>query len=159
MRKPKEIKTYEEAKERALRLLEFRAHSQKELKDKLKMNSVSDEIIDEVLSFCQSYGFVNDAEYAKRKAMDLYKLKKYGRHRIEQELKMRGISSDLIYGAVCEIDFDENDLMELVKKKLGGNFERKNIDKCIRYFLYRGYEFSQIKECISTLSTEEEYDI
>ena len=48
--------------------------------------------------------------------------------------------------------------MPLVQKKLGGNFERKNIDKTYRYFMYRGYEFGDIKRCIDALSAEEQTD-
>ena len=41
--------------------------------------------------------------------------------------------------------------MPLVCRKLGNNFEQKNIDKVIRYFLYRGYKFNDIKNCIDEL--------
>ncbi len=159
MKKFQQIKTFEQAKEKALRLLEFRAHSEREIKEKLKMRGADDEIIAEVLKFCRNYGFVNDADFAKRKAKDLYHLKKYGKRRIEQELKIKGISSDLIYEALGEIDFEENDLDALIRKKLAHNFEKKNIDKCIRYFIYRGYDFSEIKSCIDTITTEEGYDL
>ncbi len=159
MKNQKPLKTYDEAKEKALRLLEFRSHSEKELTEKLKIRGATDEIISDVLDFCRNYGFVNDKDFAKRKAKDLYNLKKYGKRRIEQELKAKGISSDLIYEALCEIDFDENDLESLVRKKLNKNFEKKNIDKCIRYFLYRGYDFCEIKSCIDKVLTEEEYDL
>ncbi len=159
MKNQKPLTTYEEAKEKALRLLEFRSHSEKELEGKLKMRGASGEIISEVLDFCRNYGFVNDKEFAKRKAKDLYNLKKYGKRRIEQELKAKGIPSDLIYEALSDIDFSENDLESLVRKKLGNNFEKKNIDKCVRYFLYRGYDFYEIKSCIDMVLTEEEYDL
>ena len=35
-----------------------------------------------------------------------------------------------------------------------GDFEKKNIDKCIRYFMYRGYGFSDIKNCIDNIKEE-----
>ena len=40
----------------------------------------------------------------------------------------------------------EDMLLPLVEKRLKGDFEKKNIDKCIRYFMYRGYGFSDIKK-------------
>lgn len=144
---------FNEAKEKALRLLEFRSHSEKELSDKLKRAGAKNEDIEEILDFCRNYGFVNDNSYAKRKAKDLQHLKKYGRRRIEQELYAKGISSQNIAQAIAELDFDdtEDTLYPLVEKKLKGDFEKKSIDRCIRYFIYRGYEISDIKSCIEKI--------
>lgn len=157
--KEKKILNLDETKEKALRLLEFRSHSEFELKEKLKRAGAVEENIDTVFEFCREYGFVNDERYAKGKAVELQRLKKYGRHRIIMELKHKGISSDLIDIALCELEDDECDaLYPLVKKKLGGNFEKKNIDKCIRYFIYRGYSFGDIKTCVDRIKSEEESD-
>lgn len=147
---------FEQAKEKALRLLEFRSHSEKELSDKLKHAGAKLEDIEEILEFCRRYGFVNDKVYAQRKAKDLQHLKKYGKRRIEQELYAKGISPENIAQAVTELDFDdtEDTLYPLVKKKLSSNFEKKSIDRCIRYFIYRGYEISDIKSCIEKVKGE-----
>ena len=80
--KKQELTTYQQVKEKTLRLLEFRSHAEGELKMKLKRLGASDEHIEEALSFCRNYGFVNDEDYAFRKAKDLCNIKKYGRHRI-----------------------------------------------------------------------------
>lgn len=152
--KKQELNTYQQVKEKTLRLLEFRSHAEGELKMKLKRLGAKDEHIEEALAFCRNYGFVNDEDYALRKAKDLYNIKKYGKHRILQELKAKGISSDIAEGAVAGIDFDEDALKPLVEKKLKGDFEKKNIDKCIRYFLYRGYGFDEIKNCIEEIKGE-----
>lgn len=161
MKKQKQLLTYDDVKEKALRLLEFRSHSEKELSDKLKRQGASSEHIEQALELCRRYGFVNDAGYAVRKAKDLANLKKFGVRRIRAELKMKGISDELIDAALSELDEDEldNNLSKLVSKKLGGDFSRKNIDKCIRYFIYRGYDIYDIKDCISELSqySDDEY--
>lgn len=150
----KKILNYSETKEKALRLLEFRSHSEKELADKLRRAGGMEEDIMKVLDFCREYGFVNDASYAVRKARDLRHLKKYGKHRIISELKQKGIEASLIDDAVAGLDFDSDDLYPLVVKKLGNDFERKNIDRCIRYFIYRGYDFGEIKNCVERAKEE-----
>lgn len=148
--------TYEEAKDKALRLLEFRSHSERELKDKLLRSGASDGDIEKILDFCRNYGFVDDRSYAIRKARDLQNLKRFGIRRIKSELYSKGIDAEYIEEAISELDIDESEtLMPLVERKIGGNFEKKNIDKCIRYFIYRGYSFGDIKGCIDTLKTEE----
>ena len=149
--------TKSEAKEKALRLLAFRAHSEHELSEKLKRAGAKSEDLPEILAFVKEYGFVNDAEYALNLARDLQNIKKYGKKRIFAELKERGIAIEYIDAAISELsDGEEDALMPLARKKLGGNFEQKNIDKAIRYFIYRGYEFGDIKACIEKLRQEAE---
>ena len=154
----KEKLTYEKTKEKALRLLEFRSHSEFELKQKLIRAGGTE--IERVLDFCREYHFLNDGDYAKKCAKDLQHLKKYGVRRIKDELRARGLASELIEGAIAELEVDEGEeLLPMMEKKLSGNFEKKNIDKAIRYFLYRGYGFSDINKCIDTLKNGEEYGI
>jgi len=147
---------YNGAKEKALRLLEFRSHSERELRDKLRRAGAEDDAIEQVLEFCRHYGLVNDADYAVRKARDLKQLKKYGKRRIEQELYAKGISRDNIAAAIDELDFDDTEdvLYPLVKKRLRGDFERKSIDRTLRYFIYRGYDLNDIKGCIERIKGE-----
>ena len=149
--------TKSEAKEKALRLLAFRSHSEFELSEKLKRAGAKAEDLPEILAFVKEYGFVNDAEYALRLAKDLQNIKKYGKKRIFSELKARGIAPEYIDAAISGLsDEEEAALMPLVMKKLGGNFEQKNIDKTIRYFIYRGYEFGDVKTCIEKIKQDGE---
>lgn len=151
--------TYEQTKEKALRLLDFRSHSVAELKKKLEAAGGTE--IDAVLDFCLEYKFLNDEIYAKRLAKDLANLKKYGKRRIKEDLLSRGIDSEFVENALSELEFDEfSELLPLMEKKLKNNFEKKNVDKAIRYFLYRGYGFSDINKCIEQLKQNgEDYGI
>ena len=145
---------YEQAKDKALRLLTFRAHSEKELSDKLIRAGAQEEDIERILSFCREYKFVDDRQYAIRKAKDLLHLKKFGKRRIISELYAKGISSEFIDEAIAELEFDEDELLGLIRKKLGDNFDKKSVDRCIRYFLYRGYDIYEIKRQIETVKGE-----
>ncbi len=143
------------AKEKALRLLEYRAHSEKELCDKLLRAGANRDDLPPIVEFLKEYGFLNDSEYSRRLAQDLQNLKKYGKLRIISELKAKGISAEDIDAAVSELDEGEAEaLLPLVEKKLKGDFEKKSIDRAIRYFIYRGYGFSDIKACIEQLKTD-----
>ena len=98
---------------------------------------------------------MDDRKYAIAKAKDLKNLKKYGKRRIKSELYSKGIDTEYVEEAVSYLDEDEEDmLLPLVEKRLKGDFEKKNIDKCIRYFMYRGYGFSDIKNCIDNIKEE-----
>lgn len=141
--------TYEQVKDKALSILGYRSHSEYELRQKLKQKGAADEDIDNAVEFLKQYNFINDAEFARRYAHDLINLKKFGAYRVRRELEMKGIDSETIEITLQSFDDDEEErLAPLVEKKLGGNFDRKNIDKTIRYFSYRGYSFDAIRHCI-----------
>ena len=158
MYKKKTLDTYDAVKEKALRLLEFRSHSEHELTQKLKRAGASDDNIEQTLIFCREYGFVDDTAFAKRKAADLLNLKKYGRRRIYSELKALGIDEDDITAAMEELDPDaeQRNLEALAEKKLGGDTSRKNIDKAIRFLVYRGYDIYDIKDIMSGLEVSDD---
>ena len=156
--KKKQLNTYEAVKEKALCLLEFRSHSERELTRKLKMNGASDEHIGMALGFCREYGFVNDAAYAAHKAADLFNLKKYGKRRIMSELKSLGIVDEDISSALDALDPEEelSNLRAAAKKKLGGDMSGKNVDKCIRYLIYRGYDIYDIKAILGEMEVSDD---
>lgn len=139
--------TKQQTKEKALRFLDFRSHSEEELRQKLIRSGGTD--IDEVLAFCKEYKLIDDRSYAKKCAQDLKHLKKLGKRRIKDELISRGLDLEFVEEALDLLEDDEvENLMPLVKKKLNNDFDKKNTDKVIRYFLYRGYNFNDIKKCI-----------
>ena len=151
----RKVLTKEETKEKALRILEFRSHSEHELREKLRAAGGLEEDIDEAVNFCLEYNFLNDRQYAGMRARDLSSLKKLGKRRIKSELYRRGLSEEDIEEALSDIEDDEDELLRLVEKRLRGDFDKKNRDKAIRYFLYRGYELSDIKNAIERLMTDE----
>ena len=150
MKKQQPLKTAGEVREKALRLLEFRSHSEYELRQKLRRYGASDEHIDAALDFCREYRFVNDEQYAMSKAKDLMNLKNYGVRRIRSELRAKGLAPEYIEAAIEELDTEAaaEELKRLVKRKLAGDFSVKNLNKCLRYFIYRGYDIYDIRECI-----------
>lgn len=148
---------YAQTKEKALRLLEFRNHSKKEIRIKLKNAGATDENIDKVIEFLEEYNLVNDRNYAFSLARDLKNLKKFGKRRIEAELYSKGISQEIISEAVLELgELDTDEFLILVDRRLKGDFEKKNKDRVIRYFINRGYSFDEIKNAISQLEYKNE---
>ena len=149
--------SFDKAKNKALNILSRRMHTQKELFDKLLRAGFGEELACEVCTWACEYGFINDKEYARAYIQSCIASKKYGIKRVKQALLYKGVDAYTIEDIICEFDFCEKDaLISLVEKKLGGNFERKNIDKTIRHFIARGYEFSDIKNAISSI--KEEFD-
>ena len=154
MDRKKEL-NFHETKEKALRYLEFRSHSEKELTDKLKRSGANYEDILSVIAFLKEYNFLNDRSFAEKYTHDLVTLKKFGKKRVKLELSKKGISQEIISEVLENFDWDSEDILTpLVKKKLSGDFEKKSIDRCFRYFLYKGYSFDEIKSSIDKIKTE-----
>ena len=82
--KPKTKLNTEQTKEKALNLLEYRAHSRKELFDKLKrFADVS--VVNEVLDMLEEGGLLDDEAYAFQYAHDLMEMKLLGPSRLRME--------------------------------------------------------------------------
>lgn len=152
--------SYDRAKNKALKYLEYRSHSERELCDKLYRAGADSETTERVLEFLREYNFVNDRDYAIRYAKDLKNLRKLGKKRVFSELIKKGICRDFAVSAVESLDWEDSEpLLSMARSKLSGNFDKKSRDKCMRYFLYKGYDFDEIKKAINKIQSEEENGI
>lgn len=134
------------AKEKALRLLSFRAHSKQELKNKIKR--VSDEAAAEsAAQKMEELGLINDKSYAEMYAKELFFRKFYSKKRAEYELSKKGVSKDIISEVMDEISPDEDEILKSAfeKKFLNKIKTEKDANRAYMYFCRLGYNFSQIK--------------
>lgn len=97
----------------ALRLLTYRQRSEKEIYDSLKRKGYMEKHIENVISSCKDKNYLNDREFAKSFINDKINLNKYGPVRIKHELKLKGVSRDIIDEV---IDYDRDDQYELAKE-------------------------------------------
>lgn len=154
MKYEKTALTYEQAKEKALKYLDYRSHSEYEIREKLRHAGADTDIIERVAEFLTEYKLIDDTDYAKRYSRDLQNLRRLGKARIRTELKKKGIKNDIIEIAISDLPEQSEELLfELVKKRMKGDIN--NRDKVLRYFLYRGYCLDEIKKCINSINFEE----
>ena len=113
-REKKEL-TFDEAKDKALRLLEFRSHSERELSDKLKRAGAKEEDIDEILEFCRNYGFLDDRKYAIAKAKDLKNLSELNDE--NRSLKSRLYQKDIDQSKLNRLESANRELKDLMSIK------------------------------------------
>lgn len=147
--------TYEQAKEKAFSILSFGSNTEYELSGKLKAKGADEDDIKRILEFCREYNLVCDREWAVKKTKDYVNLKGFGKRRIETELKRHGIGADDIEYAMSVVEIPEDVPENSVRKKLGGDFSKKSIDRTLRYFIGRGYSIYNIKECIERITQNE----
>lgn len=156
--KPKTKLTTEQTKEKALNLLEYRAHSRRELFDKLKIFARV-ETVNEVLDMLEDAGLIDDRAYAFQYAHDLMEMKLFGDHRLKMELYRKGIDEDLaeeaIFAAENEVGSPEERLERLLEIKYKNQlFDEKNCKKVVNSLFRLGYGYDMIKDAIYKVKEE-----
>ena len=90
------------AEEKAYRLLARRAHSEKELRAKLKGGGFSEAVVHEVIEKCRELGYLNDGNYARQRARDLAVNRLAGDRQDRLRSARTGISEELSRQAIAE---------------------------------------------------------
>ena len=137
----------ESAKKRALRLLERRDYSRKELI--LKLTEKGEPLADAeaVADRMIELGVINDERYS-RMLVRHYASKGYGTCRIKQELYRHGIHTDLWEEAMEELPSQEEMMDKLLRSKLrSSNPDQKEIKKATDAMLRRGFSWSEVSAC------------
>ena len=107
--------------------------------------------------------YVNDRRYAEAFVRDKYRFNKWGRIKIAQGLRMKGIDKETISAAMEAIDEQEylSILRELIKSKRRSTHGKNDYEvngKLIRFATGRGFEFSAIRTCLGTVADDYEMD-
>lgn len=146
--------SFEEAKEKALRAISIKRYTKKEISDKLKKLGASEDIVCDVLLWAEEYGFLNDEEYAKSYILNALNTKKHGLRKIKFELSNKGIDRFIIEDVLFELENnnlidEEKNIKILLEKRLCNLPDKKETDSAVRFLISRGYDFRNIKKCIS----------
>ena len=155
------IKTYtfEEAKRKMEAFCAYQERYHREVIDKLQKMRMIPLVIDEIVVHLIQNGFLNEERYAKSYVRGKFNSKKWGRVRIERELRFKGLSSYIIQSAMEEIDDQEYiDTLDILAEKKQREIREKNIykakQKLINFLLYRGWEFDLVYDKVNELYDE-----
>ncbi|WP_262420217.1 regulatory protein RecX [Flagellimonas meishanensis] len=145
----------EEAQRKMERFCAYQERCHQEVLEKLRSLGMIPEAIDQIMANLIKENYLNEERFAKSFARGKFRIKKWGRNRIVQELKNRKISTYNIKSALSEIDQKDylGTLDELALKRLSQIMEpnlQKRRKKLADYLLYRGWEsdlvYGKIKE-------------
>ena len=127
----------------------------REVEEKLKEWAVQHQKIAPVINQLQREGYLNEERFAKAFAGGKFRLNKWGRQKIEFELRIRGLPELMIQEGLLEIDEAEyiQTLREIITRKKNEIKPGKKItirEKIFRFAHGKGYEtdliYSVIKE-------------
>lgn len=141
------------AQEKALYLLERRNHSKKELRDKLVRAEISKEAAQAAADHMEELGLVNDEAYARAYARELFLRKRYGKTRVRQELRLKGIDPELIEELLEEYGGEE-EALENIQAVLERKYATWQEDEKIRHRAFAalqrlGYSYELIRRAMA----------
>lgn len=130
-------------------LLSRRDYSEYELRQKLHQKQYDEQEIEQAIEKVQSQNWQSDERFCQH-FIRYRSTQGYGPRRIQQELRLKGIKSDIISLGLEECDVDWFDIAErLFEKKRPAVLDLKGKQKMWRYMLSHGFDndhFSHLME-------------
>ena len=153
---PHKTYTVEEAKKKLEQYCAYQERCHSEVLQKLKKMHMIPQAIDLIVVHLLDHNFLNEERFAKAFVRGKFRIKKWGKYRITQELKRKDITKNLITSALKDISDTEysNTFHELAEKKAATIKERnpqKKKKKLADYLLYRGWESHLVYDKVNQL--------
>ncbi len=145
------------AYEKALSLLDYRAHSRRELGDKLR-RLFPPPAVEQALEAVEALGLIDDEAYAADLAEEYARSRRYGAARVVNELLRRGIDRETARAAAeaaCGDEAEETLLCLLRERYSPLPTDRRELAKVTAALVRRGYTYEQIRRALRQLAGEE----
>jgi regulatory protein len=129
----------------------------RETEGKLHDWAVQKKLIPGIIQKLEEEGFLNEERFAKAFAGGKFRMNKWGKHRIEFELRFRGILDEYIRKGIAEIDENDylNTLHDLIEKKYREIKPQKDLnvrEKIITFAQGKGFETDLILSIVKELN-------
>lgn len=142
--------------------------SPSDLRRRMQRLELAEELQAELLMRLEAEGFVSGERFARAFVHDKHRFNGWGPRRLEHELRRHGIASSVIAAALEELEEEtsaedeEPRVLELLRAKQrslpAGLERRKAYDRLMRFGLYRGYDYDEVREAITQLLDTDEAD-
>ncbi len=142
--------------------------SPSDLRRRMQRLELAEELQAELLMRLEAEGFVCGERFARAFVHDKHRFNGWGPRRLEHELRRHGIASSVIAATLEELEEEtsaedeESRVLELLRTKQrslpAGLERRKAYDRLMRFGLYRGYDYDEVREAITQLLDTDESD-
>ena len=156
MKTSQESYTIKEATIKLMQFCAYRDRSHKEVEEKLNKMNMIPAAQEQIIIQLMQEDFLNEERFARSFVRGKFRIKKWGKIKIKQELKFRELSSPIIKIALTEIEQEKYNatLYELAEKKLDllkepDSFKIKR--KLADFLLRKGYESNLVYEVVNEL--------
>lgn len=157
------MQSFQKAKEQALRYLNYRPRTIKEVEDYLIKKHYELGIVEQVINYLLDMSYLNDELFCQLWIENRLKLKPMGKKRLFQELIQKGVATsviDITLEQYFNINTEFQLALELAKKRIKKiNYQdNKNIKRKISGFLYRrGFAISTINSVMEEVFKDYAY--
>lgn len=128
----------------------------KAIREKLQTWELPEKDISQIMDFLIRHQFIDDRRYARIYAEDKFRFNHWGKQKITQMLRQKGISGEIITEALSSIDHSiyTESCLEILRQKLkalppGDPYKTKG--KLIRFALGKGFDYDTVSHCINQL--------
>lgn len=144
------------AKARALRIINTRPMSRREMYDRLVSKGETPDNAELCADWLCDMGLINDRIYAAS-VVRHYAAKGYGVSRIKQELRRHGIDRELWDEALEEMPEQDDHIERFLRSRLTDPEDRAQIKKVSDALFRRGYSWEQIKHALNNFNSQEDF--
>lgn len=149
--------------DRAVNLLTFKPRSIRELRERLlEKDWTNSRIVDDVIKTLETYGYLNDAQFAKDLAASKLRQKPVGKYVLRQKLMRKKLDKETIDEAI-EKAFEnapEEEMIDLaIEKRLrikGKPTDREDAKKFYDFLLRQGFSYDLVRDKMREIARLEE---
>jgi len=150
--KPK-IFSKEQARLKAENYCAYQERSQYEVRNKLYEWGLHQKDVDEIIAELIGQNFMNEERFSRAYTLGKFRIKAWGKLKIKQGLKLKGVPEKLIAKSLNAIDMDDYlaKLEQLIEKKSKTIIEKDPFKRrylLSRYAAAKGYESDLITELL-----------
>lgn len=134
---------------KAVTLLGKNLKTKHQMKKYLVDKGYSEQIVNYVLEKLCEYNYINDENYAKLYVRSIKN--KYGKIKIRNELKLKGVSDKNIDLALMDFESEEEVILNLANKWLKDKpATYENLSKLYRFLLSKGFDFEEVSRVVKS---------
>lgn len=142
---------FNRAKNFALNKISFSQKSTYEIRQKLKDQKFSADVIENIISYLDSYGFLDDEAYVKAYIRDKDEISSWSRGKIKYMLRQKHIDENLIEDNLCLIS-NEREAEKagfFADKKIKNDYSYENRAKVFRHLAGKGFDIDIINQVLN----------
>lgn len=151
------------ARQKALRLLEYRPRSREEVRIRLTRAGFAEDVVEETLRRLEALGLIDDAAFSQSWVSHRLAGKGMGKARIKWELRLKGVATEVVEEALSALDADteyESALASAERRWQKGKEvdQRAKRRRLASYLRRQGYGWDIVSRVLTELSAENESD-
>ena len=133
----------------------YQERAQQEVRDKLYEFGLHKDEVEELISELISTNFLNEERFAQAYVSGKFNIKRWGKIKIKQALKLKKVPEKMILKALNKIDYDEylKVILASAEKKSASITEKdpyKRRNKLITHLMSKGFENNLIMEVLKS---------